>query len=1818
MTHTCITSAACTQSSWPHRCGGKRGLLSGGLCLGLLAALLAQPATAQIVPDHTLPNHSIVTTTDQTQAISGGTQRGVNLYHSFEAFSIPTGGIAHFQNGLHIQTILTRVTGSSVSQIDGLIRANGTANLFFLNPNGIVFGPNARLQIGGSFVASTAPQFQFADGSEFSATRPQAPPLLTINVPIGLQYGRAMGELRHGGQLSVPNGQQLVLHGSQVTQSGGLSAPGGTVQVLGDRIILRDQASIDVSDVAGGGRVAIGGDVQGQGTLPRASQTWIGPGVTIRANALEQGNGGQVVVWADGATRFYGTIQAQGGPQGGNGGWVEVSGKQQLIYRGTVHLNANGTPGTLLLDPTNIVIVNGAGAADDGEIIGDGTILDTDPGDTFTISEAALESLSGNANVILQATNAITLEALADNTLNFLPGTGSISFIAGGAIAMNQADTIQTNGRAINLSGSSLSLGRIRTGSDVGDGVTLPTVGSNAGAIQLTARTGNLSARQLDATALVSSGTAGNGGAIRLDAPQGSILVERGILANASTLTLAGRGNPSGTAGAISLNASGTIQLGSSDITDAFDFGVFEALYRGIALSATSGGGAAGAIQITSANGDIILGGTVQANGLGNQTIAFSAPRGSVRVDRGITGFGVDIAAQGDITIGDTPPFSSLNASVLQNSAGGPGTNAGNISLVSQQGSIDVAAGIFTTSDNGGGNAGRSGDIRLQAGDLITVGQAAGESFASFPSRLGIQAASLSQQTGVANTSGSITLVATNDILVASPFFFGGNDPRGNGSVSSESIGRDGSSQTGAIQIISTQGNVTVETGVLSSSSTTSGSAGSAGAIQVSGRNVTIGTQPGTNESSRRGVQTTSRSLTGRTGQAGAIDLSASQDLILVNGALSSESRGAIDAGKAGDITLRVGNTLTLPNLTSEPDVSSEANGSGGGGNITIISPSPLQIENRQITSSVLGSGNGGAIRIQAPEVRLTNSQLQATTSGSGTGGTIQLAAETVNLGNSQLQATTSGRGAGGTIQLTAETANLTNSQLQATTSGSGTGGTVQLNVATATVTNSQLQAATSGSGAGGTVQLTATTANLTDSQLQATTSGSGAGGTIQLSAPTIALTNSQLQARTTGTGAGGTILLQGEQIQLRQLSSLDSSTSAAGAGGNIAIQSRDRLSLDNSTITTAVESGASGRGGDLQVRARSLQLTNGGRLAADTSGQGAAGSIEVNADFVSLQGSGTGIFADTRDFVRSVSPTVGENQALDNTRLGTAQDLAGQFISQLQGTLSSNNDVDLYRLSLTGNRTFSASTVGGSSVDTQLFLFDANGIGVYANDDSGTTLQSTLPANSPFTPTSSGIYYLAISAWDQDPLSAGGAIFPNGSGTVAATGPGSPAPLLGWNNRGQAAGGTYQIALQGIDGVRGNQVIPGSGAGGNIRLQTGQLAVQAGARVSASSSSRGNAGNLQVEANQVQLAGAGSGLFTQTTGPGRGGNLLLQAGDSSQLTVNFQDRAQVSASTSGRGQGGTITVQAPTAIVLEGNGSVVAGTTGSGAGGNLQFATGRLTIQDGAQASVNSSGSGTGGNLTVTVNSLALNDRGKLTAETLSSDGGNIAIAARDAIVLRRNSLISATAGTAQAGGNGGNITIQTPFIISLLAENNDITANAFTGRGGNITITANAIYGLLFQPRLTPFSDITASSSLGFSGSVILNVLNIDPNRGLIALPTNFTDSSRQISQTCSPGDAAKGESRFTITGRGGLPSSPDEAQTYYPDWDDLGSNPAETKPAAATTATANLAQPIVEAQGWIKTPDGTVYLVAEAIQGGVYSPLPTHLTCGSLFND
>ncbi|MFB2833233.1 filamentous hemagglutinin N-terminal domain-containing protein [Floridanema evergladense] len=207
-------------------------------------ALSSQLSLAQVVPDATLGNESSVVTPSvirdiPSDRINGGAIRGNNLFHSFREFNVGAGRGVYFANPDGVARILTRVTGNNASQILGTLGVLGNADLFLINPNGIIFGLGAKLDLNGSFIGSTASKIRFADGLEFSATNPEAPPLLSVNIPVGLQYGtnpgRIVNQSNNGtsrASLQVSEGRTFALVGGDVLLEGGtMAAPQGRVEL---------------------------------------------------------------------------------------------------------------------------------------------------------------------------------------------------------------------------------------------------------------------------------------------------------------------------------------------------------------------------------------------------------------------------------------------------------------------------------------------------------------------------------------------------------------------------------------------------------------------------------------------------------------------------------------------------------------------------------------------------------------------------------------------------------------------------------------------------------------------------------------------------------------------------------------------------------------------------------------------------------------------------------------------------------------------------------------------------------------------------------------------------------------------------------------------------------------------------------------------------------------------------------------------------------------------------------------------------------------------------------------------------------------------------------------------------------------------------------------------------------------------------------------------------------------------------------------------------------------------------------------------------
>ncbi|MEL7353863.1 MAG: CHAT domain-containing protein [Cyanobacteria bacterium J06560_5] len=209
-------------------------------CTLLPAVVASAPSMAQVVPDSTLgAESSLVPDASETGTlpnvlIEGGAQRETTLFHSFEQFNVNPHQQVRFANPIDVENIVSRVTGGNISNIDGLLGVDGLANLFFLNPSGVIFGPNAQLDLNGAFVVSTGEQFILSEEGTFSAVDPETPPLLNLGVPVGIQLGANPQPIEANGiRVEGAPGQPLALIGGDITIADSmLRAPGGRL-VLG-------------------------------------------------------------------------------------------------------------------------------------------------------------------------------------------------------------------------------------------------------------------------------------------------------------------------------------------------------------------------------------------------------------------------------------------------------------------------------------------------------------------------------------------------------------------------------------------------------------------------------------------------------------------------------------------------------------------------------------------------------------------------------------------------------------------------------------------------------------------------------------------------------------------------------------------------------------------------------------------------------------------------------------------------------------------------------------------------------------------------------------------------------------------------------------------------------------------------------------------------------------------------------------------------------------------------------------------------------------------------------------------------------------------------------------------------------------------------------------------------------------------------------------------------------------------------------------------------------------------------------------------------
>lgn len=541
--------------------------------------------------------------------------------------------------------------------------------------------------------------------------------------------------LEGGDNAKVEVSGQLIAQGQGTT--------GGSIEVTGEQVALMNGALLDASGDTGGGKVLVGGDYQGKNdAVYNARTTYVASGATIKADARQQGDGGKVVVWANDLTRYYGSISAQGGAASGNGGFVEVSGKQDLAFLGSVNVAAaNGLGGSVLLDPETINLISGGSTPTDNASGTPDVAFADNAGGTTNINVAGI---TGFSQLFLQATKDINVNAAV--TMNV---DGNIRLEANNDINVNAALTTSGKG-SINLKADAdnSGVGNLHIGANITGpgGVVLSAatlthsagnISSNgdikgyghAGSVKITvAGLAQLGTANITANGRPASSTTNgfNGGSVVIDA--GSLEMSGNINTSGSASGTPGTGTSTapfgtgGTGGKVTISTTGDATVGNIT-TGAGNAG------RNSIVSTASG-----EVSVKSTSGNVTVGNVTTKGGfnaIGNK-VTLSADAGTVTAGNIDTSAGIgrantDGKSAGAVNI--TAGTGINTQAIVASGADGNGTNksggaAGAVTLKTTTGDIRMGAVTMAPgAKTGTGTVGNAAKLLAQAGrDVYTLG----------------------------------------------------------------------------------------------------------------------------------------------------------------------------------------------------------------------------------------------------------------------------------------------------------------------------------------------------------------------------------------------------------------------------------------------------------------------------------------------------------------------------------------------------------------------------------------------------------------------------------------------------------------------------------------------------------------------------------------------------------------------------------------------------------------------------------------------------------------------------------------------------------------------------------------------------------------------------------------------------------------------------------------------------------------------------------------------------------------------------------------
>lgn len=1119
------------------RLSKKHYLISGGI-LGIALLANSTQAQAQISADDTVSTE--VDRSDNISEITGGTTRGSNLFHSFQEFSVPQGNTAWFNNSDNIGNIISRVTGNTVSNIDGLIRANGNANLILINPSGINFGANARLDIGGSFLGSTANDLIFEDGTIFSANNPDASPLLTVSVPIGLQLGQNSAAINVRGTGHNLSLETTVFSNFTRGNVSGLTVdPGRTVGLIGNGLSF-----------AGGTLAVESGEIK----LGSVSQGTVGLNPSDRGWEIDYNN---VFLFGDIEFQQKALIDVSGEVNG----LVELYGREISLQGGSAVLSQNlnaRAGGNIEVDATESLTI--VGTESTGEIasglysetqggVKGADINITSPQLIIEDGASIVSTTSGNApggNVNIQATELLRFVGFSAINPNVFSVVSVQTFGSGKA-----GDISVSTNKFTALDGANIS------------SVTGSPRGTGSG--------GNVSVEASESIELIGvnpitfapsqitagSGSPGNAGNVEVDTAR--LIVEDGARVDASATA-------SGNAGNVTVNATESIEvrgtfpgsINPSLITASAN--ILDPALRSLFGLPDSPSGNSGSITIATPRLQVADRGqvTVRNDGTGNAgNLRVAANSIELNNEGGITaavrqGIGgeieLDVAESLDLTNG---------GAIISDNFGAE--DGGKITIAANSLNISDRAFISTTSFG----SGKGGDITLNIAEAIDFRGTGYEQFQQ-AFQISVLDGSLKADTrgtgiflGTVGSGGSGNLsIDTGSLslregaIISSPIFTNGIG--GDLAIKADDFAVSGS----AVQITA---------GIDSTSSA------AAGDITIDANRLSL----------RDGGTIVNATFGNAAG--GKIDIDATEAISLVNtpdgsliftGIYSSTSIGD---GDSGNITLTTDRLYIDEGLISSNtgvfirNASLGFSGGGDGGDISLevadqieilgISSNPGFVPG--ISSGSYFAGNAGNIAISAGKLSIRDgTEISAIATGSGDGGNLTIDAESIDLSG----ITTDNLDRGGLL------------------AASGRGAFAQQQA----------------SGASGDIVIT--TGNLAiqnAASVDVQSLGAGGAGNLSIVAEdSILLNNRGTISAAANSGTGGNINLIADTIFWRNRSTTTATASNDANGGNINLEANYLVALEASRLTADADAG---RGGNININTEGLFVCQECRVSASS-----------------------------------------------------------------------------------------------------------------------------------------------------------------------------------------------------------------------------------------------------------------------------------------------------------------------------------------------------------------------------------------------------------------------------------------------------------------------------------------------------------------------------------------------------------------------------------------------------------------------------------------